>query len=237
MPSFMDGRGVALVLVLLAMTLLAALGFGLTLSSSVARLSAANHDETIALLNASEAALDLAASELALVQLDDVLSGALTSSRTDGVPGARVIAPGLSIDLLTLTSQLSCGRITACTDLQLAEVTAERPWGANNPRWQLFLYQTLDAPPLPQSASAIYVVVWIGDDAREDDGNPRADSAGGSEQGRYIVRARADAFGPRGGRRAIEAELARLCTEGPGGEECLPGSRVQSWRAISAMVP
>jgi hypothetical protein len=95
----------------------------------------------------------------------------------------------------------------------------------------LFVHQPLEVPNLPGSANA-YVVVWIGDDARETDGDPSLDGAGGGQEGRYVVRARAEAFGPRGGRRVIEAELSRSCVTTETGDECLPGSRIHSWRAL-----
>ena len=230
-------NGIALILVLLAMAMLSAVGLGLTLSSSVVRLSTANYEEAAMLLNGAESALDLAARELGLVDIDTVLEGGQASRLIDGAPGLRVLTPELTLDLPLLTNQLTCGRAQPCTDVQLSQIATERPWGANNPRWRLFIHQFLDLPDLPVRAAPVYVVVWIGDDAREDDGDPAADGAGPSQEGRYIVRARAEAFGPRGGRRGIEAELARRCTDGPAGEECVPGSRVQSWRAVSALVP
>jgi hypothetical protein len=233
MVSARAERGVVLVLVLLAMSLLGAAALGLSLSSTVVRLAAANHDEATALLNAADSALELAARELALVDLEEVLAGVRASPLVDGVPGVRVVSPDVTLDLGMLTNQLTCNRALLCTDAQLQVATAERPWGPNNPRWRLFIHQFLALPDLPQAPPRVYIVVWIGDDAREDDGDAAADGAGAGQEGRYIVRARAEAFGPRGGRRAIEAELMRLCVEGPAGEECLPGSRVKSWRIAS----
>lgn len=230
-------RGAVLVLVLLAMTMLVAAGIGLGLSSSLARLSAANQHEGIALLNAAESALELAAAELAHADIDAVVGGLQTSAMIDGPAGLRTPAPGVTVDLLALTHRLTCGRPTPCTESQRRQVTAERPWGHANPRWRLFLHQLLDPPLLPTPALPTYVVVWIGDDAREDDDDPAVDGAGPDREGRYIVRARAEAFGPRGGRRAIEAELRRFCSESGGSDMCRPGSRVQSWRVVSAQVP
>ena len=229
--------GIAIVLVLLAAALLSAVGLGLSLSSALARLSAANYAESVALLNASESAIELAARELAGLDFDDVLSGARTSTLVDGAPGPRAIAGGVAFDLQELTNQLTCGREAPCDEGQVRQIVADRPWGDNNARWRLFLHQPLDPPSLPRPAPSIYVVVWIADDAREADGDPANDGAGADREGRYIVRARAEAFGPRGGRRAIEAELARLCDDTAAGEVCVPGSHVQSWRAIDSVIP
>lgn len=226
-------HGVALVLVLLGLSMLGAVALGLTMSSTVARFAAANHDEAIALMNAADSALELAARELAVLSLGDVLGGTQTSTLVDGAPGERVLSPGVTVDLQVLTNRFTCGRAVPCTDVQVDESTIGRPWGANNPRWRPFIHSFLDPPALPQPPPRVYIAVWVGDDAREDDGDSTADGAGAGQEGRYTVRARAEAFGPRGGRFAIEAELMRLCTDDPAGETCVPGSRVKSWRVAS----
>jgi hypothetical protein len=229
-------RGIALIIVLLAIALLSAIALGLTLSSTLETLTTANYDEAVAMLNASESALELAARELATVNFDDVLRGAQTSMFVDGAPGPRTTAAGVNVDLVALTQQLTCGRAMACTDAQVRQHSADRPWGSNNPRWRLFVHQPLSAPALPRRPTSAYIVVWIGDDARETDDDPARDGAGEGQEGRYVVRARAEAFGPRGARHAIEAELARVCVD-QAAEMCVPGSHVQSWRAVSALVP
>lgn len=226
-------RGVALVLVLLGLSMLGAVTLGLTLSSTVVRFTAANHEEAMALINAADSALELAARELATLSLGQVLAGTQTSTLVDGAPGEREVAPGTTVNLQVLTNQLTCGSAVPCTDAQVQESTTQRPWGANNPRWRPFLHQFLEPPGLPQPSPRVYIAVWVGDDAREDDGDSTADGAGAGQEGRYTVRARAEAFGPRGGRHAIVAELTRLCTDDPAGETCLPGSRVKSWRVAS----
>lgn len=230
--------GVVLVIVLLAIGLLSVTALGLALSSSMVRLTGANLDESMVLANASESALELAARELGTIaNWDNVLRGVQASALVDGNPGPRTVAPGRVIDLVALTNQLTCGRQPPCTDAQVRFATRERPWGRNNPRWRLFIHQPLAARPLPAPLPQIYVVVWLGDDAAETDGDPVADGAGPDQPGRYIVRARAEAFGPRGGRHAIEAELARVCVDDGAGERCRPGIRVQSWRTVEDAAP
>jgi Tfp pilus assembly protein PilX len=220
----------------LATAFVSAAALGMMLSSALLRFTVANTDDATALFNAAEAALELAARELALVDLTAALAGAETSPLVDGPIGPRIIG-GETIDLEVLTNQLTCGRTSLCSNAQVRQVTGERPWGANNPRWQPFLYQQLAPPDLPRRIDGPYVVVWIGDDGRETDENPLADGEGAGEEGRYVVRARAEAFGPRGGRRAIEAELARLCAMTANGVMCVPGTHVQSWRAVLTDVP
>jgi type II secretory pathway pseudopilin PulG len=230
--------GMALVVVLLAMGILGAAALGLTLSSTLSRLTVTNHDEAVGLANASESALELAARELALIgNWDDVLLGTQASTLVDGAPGLRTVTPGITIDLVSLTNQLTCGQTASCSDAQVRATTRERPWGANNPRWRLFVHQPLSPLPMPAVTAPVYVVVWLGDDAAEVDGDPLADGAGPAQDGRYIVRARAESFGSRGGRHAIEAELARVCVENGAAEACAPGIRVQSWRVVASGLP
>jgi hypothetical protein len=237
-PVLKHQGGVALVMVLLTIGVLSATALGLVLFSTITRLTGVNYDESIVLANASESALELAACELAIVtDWDRVLLGTQASTLVDGVPGPRAVAPGVSIDLVTLTNQLTCGRADLCTDAQVSVATRERPWGLNNPRWRLFVHQFLPTLPLPSATLPIYTVVWLGDDAAETDGDPLADGAGAGQEGRYLVRARAESFGPRGGRHAIEAELSRVCSDERGEESCAPGIRVQSWRAVGNSLP
>lgn len=235
MIPFRSQRGIALVLALLAVAFFSSVAGGLMLSSLVGRTVAANYDEASELANLSDSAVDLAARELAnIADWNTVLNGARASTLVDGIPGERTLPDGVVIDLPTLTNQRTCGRATLCTTAQASAFTADRPWGPNNPRWRLFIYGPAPAlPPMPRGVARGYMVVWIGDDAREIDGNPSADGAGPGQEGRYVVRARVESFGARGGRHAIEAELARLCTVEEGVEVCRPGTRVQSWRTVA----
>jgi hypothetical protein len=236
--ALMHQSGVALVVVLLAIGLLSATAMGLALSSTITRLTGANHGEAVMLANASEAALELAARELALIaDWDNVLLGVQASTQVDGAPGLRNLAPGVSIDLVSLTNLATCGRTQLCTDAQVRGTTQERPWGDNNPRWRLFVHRLLPTGPLAVAAPVVYAVVWLGDDAAETDGDPLADGAGPDELGRYTMRARAEAFGPRGGRHAIEAEFTRVCERAGAVERCAPGIRVQSWRTVNSGAP
>ncbi len=229
-------RGQALVLTLLAIGVFSTLAATIALSTSFGRLVETNYEDAVNLANASDSALELAARELAAIaDWNEVLSGVRTSILVDGVPGRRVLADGAAIDLPAMTNALTCGQSGWCTDAQVRATTAERPWGSNNPRWQLFLHlPLLPGPAMPRVAHPLYLVVWIGDDAREIDGNSENDDEGAGQEGRYVVRARAESFGPRGGRHAVEAELARMCTGEGADERCRPGVRVLSWRSVAA---
>jgi hypothetical protein len=225
---------VALLVTLIAMSLVSVIAMALALASAIDRLAASNHDDAVEALNLAESALELAARDLAAIaDWDAVLDGRFQSPRAMGAPDAVVhVSPGLNVDLPRLTSELTCGSSTPCSDASRRVVTVERPWGPNNPYWRPFLYTwlTLDTPLRPQGA---YVVVWVGDDGAEHDGEPQRDGGGPAAEGRYILRAHAAAFGRGGVRQAIEADLARICAGAASGAVCLPGVRILSWRVVT----
>ena len=231
-------RGIALILVVLVTTFLSALGIGVMLAIFMDRLATGNLTGSVAMTYAADAGIELAARDLALaVNWDDVLQGVVRGSFTDGLAGgARGIPGGGAVDLTALTNQLNCGKATACTAAQMNANSRERPWGPNNPRWQLFAYGPMEALADIYRPVPCYMVVWIADDGRERDGNPLADQADEEQPGHGIVRVRAEAYGVAGSRRTIEAELARICPGAPG-EPCLPGIRVQSWQELRQSVP
>jgi hypothetical protein len=229
-------RGVALVLVVLVTSFLSALGLGLLLIVFMDRLATGNLRGSVAMLHAADAALELAARDLLLLEdWDLALTGQAQGSWVDGpAGGARAIPGGGGLDLTAVTNQLNCGRSTACSAGQMDASTRERPWGANNARWQLFTYGPNSLPQLARPA-ACYLVVWVADDGREEDADPLRDGTDEAAPGHGVVRIRAEAYGPMGARRAIEAELARQCV--PDGESCRPGIRVQSWQEVRQVVP
>jgi hypothetical protein len=96
-------------------------------------------------------------------------------------------------------------------------------WGANNPRWRLFARGPLSAL-LPGSGigAPYHVAVWVADDPAENDGNPSRDGTNQTNPGSGMIQLRAEAFGPVGAHRSVEATIARS-----GG-----GARLVSWRLI-----
>jgi hypothetical protein len=235
----MQSKGVALVITLIALAVFSALGLSLLLTTSSERLTGSNYGDAVNALNSAEAALELAARELAVIpDWNPVLLGTLQSRLIDGPPsGSRAIASA-RIDLTTLTNELACDRPTLCSDANLSTSTAERPWGSNNPRWRPFVYGSLSALTAAERDIAdAYVIVWIGDDARELDGNPLVDGGSPGLEGRDVVRAYAESFTPNGTRRAVEADLVRPCQQNFGVRTCGLGIRVQSWRVRGNGVP
>ena len=228
-------RGVALVITLLAISFLSALGLGLVLSSSIARMADTNHEDAAMLLNVAESALELTARDLSVVaNWNLVVSGGVVSSLTDGPAGPRVLPDGSTIELARLTNELTCGRVTTCSDAQRTASNLDRPWGPPNPRWALFRHGLVPGITTPRHRIPPYVIVWLGDDASERDNDPSVDGGGPEGDGRNVLRARAEAFGSNGGRRAVEAELVRVCQGNPPDEVCVPGTHLRAWRATAA---
>jgi len=230
-------RGIALIMAILFTAFLSALGLGLILAVFMDRLATGNMNGSVAMLYAADAGIELAARDLGETEdWDEVLSGSRPSSFTDGAAGGvRRLPGGGAVDLTAVTNWLNCGKSANCTAEQMNANSPERPWGINNPRWQLYAYG-----PMAQLAPLLrpepcYLAVWIADDGREGDGNPLADAATG-ESGHGIVRVHAETFSFGGWSRAIEAELERAC-RGEAAGACLPGIRVQSWQELRQSVP
>lgn len=230
--------GVALILVLLLTSFVSAVGLGLALVVFMDQLASGNHRGSASTLYAADAGIELAARDLALAgDWNATLAGTTRGSFTVGAPtGVRAIPGGGAVNLTAETNLLNCGKLTTCTSAQMDANSRERPWGANNPQWRLYAYGPFQelvnvARPVP-----CYLAVWVADDSREADNDPASDAEIG-EAGHGVVRVRAEVFGPIGGRRAIEAELARVCRQQDGEEECLPGIRVQSWQELRQLLP
>ncbi len=229
-----SARGIALILALLATSFLSAIGLGVAVVVFMDRLATGNVKGSTALLHAADAGIELAARELAQADWAAVLAGLERSGFADGAPtGMRPVPGGGVVNLTAETNVLNCGRASSCTPAQMDANTADRPWGVDNPRWRLYAYIAFEniaffARPVP-----CYLAVWVADDTRERDGNPSQD---GEDEGRGILRVRSEAFGPLGSRHAIEAELARVCSDAEGAL-CQPGIRVQSWREVRQLIP
>jgi hypothetical protein len=234
----MAERGVALIMVILVTAFLSALGMGLILAVFMDRLATGNMTGSVAMLFAADGAIELAARDLAQeIEWDAVLSGARRSGFTDGLAGGvRQIPGGGVLDLTAVTNLLNCGRTTNCTAAQMSETSRERPWGLNNPHWRLYAFGPMAQFTELSRPAPCYLAVWVADDGREEDGDPLADESDDAEPGHGIVRVHAEAFGPSGSRRAIEAELVRAC-RGGGVGACLPGIRVQSWQELRQSIP
>ena len=237
MTAINSERGLALVVVLAAILLLSTLGAALVLATTAESLIAAHFRTGIEALAAADAILARSVADLGAVpDWTDVLSGRIASPFLDGpAMGTRRLADGSTLDLTRLVNQANCGRDAACRATDMDAVTAERPWGPNNPRWRVFASGGMPAlTGQPQSAPSVYVVSMVADDGTENDGDPESDGAiigGVTNPGLGLVEVRGEAFGPLGTHRIVQATVARLDTVGAGAG-ALPRVRVLAWREV-----
>jgi PilX N-terminal len=213
-------RGVALVVALLAMLVMVALGAGLMVTAATESRITRNFRNHTEAFYAADAVLERTVDDLgAIADWNLVLSGGTRSAFVDGEPrGARVLADGRAVDLDGILNDANCRKPGGCSSAAMDAITADRPWGANNPRWQLFAWGYLnDLTPTATISSPFYVVVLVADDPSECDDNPLVDGgamvscpAGArTNPGAGILNLRAEAFGPFGAHRAIELTAGR----------------------------
>jgi hypothetical protein len=218
-------QGVALVIVLLMAVLLSALGLALALLTTTDRSIAAGYGWSAETFYAADAGIARTLEELAAVAAwNDVLGGRVASAFSDGAAGPRVLATGLTLDLNEETDRLNCGH-RACSGDDLTRITTERPWGVNNPVWQLYAHEPMATMVSPGTVdSTAYVAVWVSDDPLETDGDPLVDGneVAGINPGRGILQLRAHAYGPAGATRIIEVTVRRAAAS----------IRLLSWREI-----
>jgi hypothetical protein len=228
-------RGIALIVVLMSMTLLLALGGTLVLTATLETRIPVHYRDGAEALYAADAAIERALSDLQLEpDWNGILTGTTVSSFVDGPPsGTRTLA-GTTLNLDEQTSLVRCGRRSGCTEDEMNAASTDRPWGRNNPRWQLYLYGPLTSlPSVHTIRSSAYIMVWVADDPSETDddwltdGGPPVGDPDGDNPGRGVLSLRAHAYGPSGVRRIVRATVERL----EFGDDELPGSlRVVSWR-------
>jgi len=228
-----SSRGIALITVLLVASLVFVVGVGLSLVLTIGHLVARNHRDAAILQAAGHAGIELAARSLADTDWQDVLQGTVVAEGADGAPAGVRMVGATPIDLAEETHRLNCGRTTSCSPAERAAVTLDRPFGPNNPFWQLYLFGPLSSFAAFRFPASTYLLVWVADDGRETDGRPDLD--GGDDAGRHVLRARAVAVGRDGARSSVDAELVRVCLEGR--PTCEPGIRVQSQRETRHAVP
>jgi hypothetical protein len=218
-------EGLAILAAVLASMLLLALGGALVLLTVTETGTAASFVRSSEAVYAADAIAERVLPELARMQdWTAILDGSRRSALADGSPdGTRTLADGSRVNLEEVVNLADCGQTTACTPAQMDAVTVERPWGSNNPRWQLYAYCPLQSLlPAGAAPSPFYVILLAGDDGAENDGDPRADggpAAGGegANPGAGGLLLRAEAFGPGGAHGAVELAIRRSV-------------RVLSWR-------
>jgi hypothetical protein len=236
----------ALIVALMAMLFMMALGTALILTTSTESRITRNFRISSEALYAADAVLERAVDDMfAIEDWDTMLSGAAQSAFIDGPPsGARALADGQHIDVGEIVNLANCRRTTACSNADMDAVTADRPWGSNNPRWQPFAWGYLDdITPTGTVNSPFYAVMMVGDDSSENDGNPLRDGstpcaqepAAGCNPGAGVLALRAEAFGPFGAHKILEATVSRTDADRQQDDNNgngRAGVRILSWREV-----
>ena len=221
-----DESGVALIVTLMSMTLMAALGTMLVLLSITETRISANYGVSAEGLYAADAAMDLAIGELAAApDWDIIFSGRAVSRFVDGAGGGtRMLPDGMPLDLTAATNIIRCGKASACSGAEMSEVVAQRPWGANNPYWQVYVSGRLDG--VLAGGPRAYVIAWVGDDPSENDGDPLRDGRLADNPGRGVARILVHAYATGGIWRVLEATVERVRAPGR------PRVRRLAWREV-----
>ena len=185
--------GLALVLAMMVAGLLAALGMSLLLVADTERRVSANAGFSSEALAAAEAGVERVMIDLGgAPNWDGILGGSSVSGFADGTRRPALPSGGvLDLDAETL-------------DLQ-SESSAQGTVGPNTPLWRLFAWGPLSKMEPLALQSPLYLAVWIADDPAEVDGNPGVDTNG-------MATVHADARGPGGARRIVEATVARVAS-------------------------
>jgi hypothetical protein len=227
-----EERGIAVIVAMMALLLFSAIGAALVLGTSTETLIARNFGARAGAAYAADAIVQQAVYELGLVpDWTAIVSGVAQSTFADGPPGGnRTLPDGTAVNLTEVLNLANCQKFVTCSDSELARVTAERPWGSNNPRWRLYAYGRMpDGTAAAVNRAAFYVVALVADDPEEVDGNPSVDAAA-PEPGAGNILLRGEAFGPAGAHAVVEATATRV---DPSELSSIPGTpavRVVTWR-------
>lgn len=213
-------RGMALIVALMSMMLLTALGLGLVMTTMTETMITTNYRDSGEAMYAADAGVERVMQDMLTVpDWNRILAGQVQSSFVDGPPsGTRTLPDGTQIDLTAATNLLNCAKTTTCTPTEMNTWTVDRPYGANNPRWNLFAYAPLsEIIETGTIASSMYVVVWVADDIGETDNDPTveggAPAAGNpANRGIGVLMLRAEAYGPGGSHSTLEVTIARTDT-------------------------
>lgn len=234
MNDIRNERGIALIVALMAMMLMAALGAALVMTTTSETAIAGNYSRADEGLYAADAAMERAVDDLLTVpDWNKLLNGSTQSAFIDGPPsGSRTLPDGSLIDIGQALNMANCGKTSACSAADLTAYSTNRQWGANNPVWQAYAYGPLTSlVPTGTINSAYYVMVMVADDPSETDNNPALDGVttctGGEDWSSYtagdpstapcnpgagVISLRAEAFGPRGTHKIIEMTVSRTDT-------------------------
>jgi hypothetical protein len=186
-------RGSALLCTLMVVSLIATVAAALVLVVTTEVVVAGNYYGSQQGLYAAEAGVERTIGELRLLPTWRDVPGPSSTTGSDDFNDGETMARAPDGTTLNL-AQLTVGRQN--------ESDAVYSSGPDRPVWRLYAHAPLDRMLPGAAPETAYVVVWVADDATDLDGNADVDTNGS-------VMIRAVAFGPRGGRRAVEATIAR----------------------------
>jgi hypothetical protein len=186
-------RGSALLCTLMITSVIATLGAALALVVATDALVTGNYYASQQGLYAAEAGVERTIGELRLLPTwRDVPGPSSTTPSTDFNDG--LTAPRAPDGSILNLAQLTATRQSASDTVY--------PAGPDRPVWRLYAHAPLDRMLPGAAADTAYVVVWLADDADDLDGDPTIDA-------NDIVMIRAEAYGSRGGKRAVETMIQR----------------------------
>ena len=205
-----DGRGMALVITMMAMLTLLALTGALVPLASTETAVVANHRRAIQSFYAAEAALEFIVQELRGVpDWDELLTGKVRS-RLAGTSSRVRLADGTVLDLQDATNQLE-------------QTGAGATAAGRGLRWRLYAHGPLETLlPVDPSKGVLLIAVWLADDPMEIDGDPFRDT-------NDVLVVHAAVFGPAWAERSVQATVMRRATEAA--EAGRPVS-LTSWRLV-----
>ncbi len=135
-------RGAAMIVSLMAMLLLSALGLALMMTTMTETKIAGNYTASQEAMYAADAAIERAMQDvLTVADWNSMLGGTAKIGVRRRLARATATSAGTtSFNLNDATNLMNCNKTASCSDAEMDTTTEDRPWGANNPRWQLYAY-------------------------------------------------------------------------------------------------
>ena len=197
----------------MAMLFMMALGSALMLSTTTETRIASNFRNSSEALYAADAGLERSVDDLLTIpDWNAMLSGTATSAFIDGAPGDRVLADGSTLNVNQVLAYANCQK-TVMLDGGLPRSHARASVGREQSAMAVVrLRPARRHDPTSSVDSPFYVVVMVGDDPSENDGDPLKDGSVATNPGSGVMALRAEAFGPRGVRKTVELTIARADT-------------------------
>jgi hypothetical protein len=189
-------NGTAVLTVLLLLTLVSAIAFGVATVVRVETVIAGQHRHAVEALAAAEAGVEVVIAELRMLgEWTSVVAGARQSALSEGRFEGRKLVPGAGHVLLCCGPDSAVERLSTAT--RLSPLPARRAL-----QWRPYLWTAFEALAPRDPPSRLFVVAWVANDEDDRAGAMTADT-------NDIVLIRSEAIDPGGPRRIVEAVVAR----------------------------